>query len=348
MTPTAPPSRQAVMGYRPRVALAMQDKELRDALFSDPLRRRLDTIAECDYDLVVQDFDAVAQDVLESLEVLLTGWFCPRIDEAALRRMPALRLIAHAGGTVKDHIHPAVWDRGIAVTTAALANAIPVAEFSLAQILLAGKSVLGAAHLYRERQEWIDRELEFPGAGNYEKTVGIVGASTIGRLVLDHLRKFDLDVVLFDPTIGRDEAERLGARKVELMELMGSSDVVSLHAPVLPSTAGMVGRRELAAMRTGSTLINTARGVLVDHTALREELLSRRLNAILDVTDPEPLPQGDPLYVLPNVLLTPHIAGSMGTELHRMTEFALTEIERFAAGSPPRYPVCRGDLATKA
>jgi phosphoglycerate dehydrogenase-like enzyme len=326
----------------------MQDKELRDALFSDRLRRRLDAIADCDYDLVIQDFRAIAQTVLEGIEVLLTGWFCPRIDEAALDRMPALKLIAHAGGTVKDHIHPAAWDRGIAVTNAVLANAIPVAEFSLAQILLAGKATLGAAHLYRERQGRIDRELEFPDAGNYEKTVGIVGASTIGRLVLEHLENFDLDVVLFDPTVGPDEAQRLGARKVELIELMRHSDVVSLHAPLLPTTAEMIGAEELAAMRTGATLINTARGALVDHAALRQELLSGRLNAILDVTEPEPLPHGDPLYGLPNVLLTPHIAGSMGTELHRMTEFALTEIERHAAGSAPRHPVCREDLATRA
>lgn len=333
---------------RPRVALAMQDKELRDALFSERLRRRLDAVADCDYDLVIQDFDAVPQTTLEGIEVLLTGWFCPRIDEAVLERMPALGLIAHAGGTVKDHVHPAAWERGIAVTNAVLANAIPVAEFSLAQILLAGKSTLGAASLYRERQDMIDRELEFPVAGNYEKTVGIVGASTIGRLVLDHLKSLDLEVVLFDPTIGPDEAQRLGARKVGLTELMRVSDVVSLHAPVLASTVGMVGRDELAAMRTGSTLINTARGALVDHAALREELLSGRLNAFLDVTEPEPLPPGDPLYRLPNVLLTPHIAGSMGTELHRMTEFALVEVERLAAGAAPRYPVCWEGLATRA
>jgi phosphoglycerate dehydrogenase-like enzyme len=235
------------------------------------------------------------------------------------------------------------------VTNAAVANAVPVAEFTLAQILLAGKSTLRAAQLYIESQARVDRELEFAHAGNYEKTVGIVGASTIGRLVLAHLRSFDLEVLLYDPTLDEAAAYELGAWKVEdLAELMRASDVVSLHAPVLPSTIGMVGRNELEAMRTGATLVNTARGVLVDQTALREELISGRLNAVLDVTEPEPLPQGDPLYSLPNVLLTPHIAGSMGTELHRMTDHALTEIERFAAGLGPRYPVLREDLAIKA
>jgi phosphoglycerate dehydrogenase-like enzyme len=198
------------------------------------------------------------------------------------------------------------------------------------------------------RQGHIDREVEFPTAGNYEKTVGIVGASTIGRLVVERLKGFDVVIVLYDPTLTEAEVAKLGARKVSLDDLMRLSDVVSLHAPVLPATVGMIAQEQLSAMRTGATLVNTARGELVDHAALRKELLSGRLNAMLDVTSPEPLPAGDALYNLPNVLLTPHIAGSMGTELHRMTEYAVGEIERFASGASPRYPVRPDELATMA
>lgn len=326
----------------------MQDAKLRDALFSDRLRHRLEAVALCDFDLVIQDFEAVPDNVLADVDVLLTGWFAPRVDAAVLERMPRLGLIAHAGGSVKGHLDPDVWQRSIRVTTAAIANAVPVAEFTLAQILLAGKSVQGAVHLYRERQEQIDRELEFPSAGNYGKTVGIVGASTIGRLVVERLKDFDLEIVLFDPTLGEAEVAKLGARKVSLDELMRLSDVVSLHAPVLPTTVGMIGPEQLAAMRTGATLINTARGDLVDHAALRKELASGRLTALLDVTTPEPLPPGDALYSMQNVLLTPHIAGSMGTELYRMTEYAVDEIERFAAGASARYPVHSDELAAMA
>lgn len=348
MTLTLPSTEAGRSTAKPRVALAMQNERLRDALFSDRLRERLMDVADCDFDLVIRDFASTPDAALETVDVLLTGWHAPFIDVQTLERMPRLGLIAHAGGSVKGHVGAACWDRGITVTTAAVANAIPVAELALAQILIAGKSALTAAHLYQDRQGQIDRELEFPGTGNYGKTVGIVGASTIGRLVIERLRMFDLDVVVYDPTLDATEIRDLGARKVDLGVLMEVSDVVSLHAPVLPSTIGMIGHLELAAMRSGSTLINTARGDLIDHNALRDELVTGRLNAMLDVTTPEPLPVGDPLYSLANVLLTPHIAGSAGTELYRLAEFAIKEIELFAAGAEPRYPVRPSDLAAMA
>lgn len=330
------------MSRRPHLALALSDQKLRDALFSARLRDRLAQLATCDYDAVLSDF-AVPPVDLSSVEVLLTGWGCPRIDSAALSLLPRLRLIAHAGGTVKAHVDPVCWDRGIVVTTAGSANAVPVAEFTLAQIILAGKATEAARRLYTERQQALGRE-DLPSVGNYERTVGIIGASTIGRLVLERLRTLDLDVVVSDPTITAEEAQRLGAKLLELDELMSVSDVVSLHAPLLPSTVNLIGGRQLAAMKNGATFINTARGRLVDHAALREELASGRISAALDVTEPEPLEAGDLLYRLPNVQLTPHIAGSMGTELHRMTALALDEVEHLAKVTPFCFPVTRDAL----
>jgi phosphoglycerate dehydrogenase-like enzyme len=332
------------MTARPRVALAMRDEALRDALFSGRLRDRLDAVADCDFAAVVTDFARSPVD-LPPVEVLLTGWGCPRIDATALDQMPALRLVAHAAGTVKGHVDPVCWERRIVVTTAATANAVPVAEFTVAQIVLANKGVAAAASAYRRDRA---RPLPSPLVGNYERTVGIIGASTIGRLVLERLKSYDLDVVVSDPTIGPAEAVRLGARLVALDELMAVSDVVSLHAPVLPSTIGMIGAAQLARMRDGATFVNTARGVLVDHDALRAELVSGRISAVLDVTDPEPLAPEDVLFELPNVQLTPHVAGSLGTELRRMTALAIEEVERFAAGRPPGHPVSREDLERMA
>jgi phosphoglycerate dehydrogenase-like enzyme len=334
--------------FRPKVALAMQDADLRDALFSKRLRSRLESICDCDFSLVIQDFNATPDEAISDVDVLLTGWFSPAVDATVLARMPRLRLIAHAGGSVKGHVLPECWKRGITVTTAAEANALPVAEYTLGLILLAGKATIAASHLYTQRQTKIDRELEFPDTGNYERAIGIIGASTIGRLVLERLRPFDFDVTVYDPTISDAEALRLGARRVSLDELMSCSDIVSLHAPALPETFNMIGPAQLAAMKDGSTLINTARGELVDHNALIGELESGRLNAFLDVTSPEPLPAGHPLYTLPNVLLTPHIAGSMGTELHRLAAYAIDEIERYAAAAPQRFPVGLADLARMA
>jgi phosphoglycerate dehydrogenase-like enzyme len=324
----------------------MRGTGLRDALFPPALVARLTELADCDPDLVVTDF-AQAPEALARADVLLTGWGCPRIDATALDRMPRLRLVAHAAGTVKGHVDPVCWERGVQVTTAAAANAVPVVEFALAQILLAGKDVLGATARYAAGAPRPQHEGE-PLVGNYGRVVGIIGASTIGRGVLERLRTFDLRLLLADPTITPEEAGRLGAELVPLDTLMASSDVVSLHAPLLPGTVGMVGAAQLAALRDGATFINTARGRIVDHQALRRELVSGRISAMLDVTDPEPLEPGDELFGLPNVLLTPHIAGSMGNELHRMAALALDEVEHLAAGVPLRHPVQLEDLARMA
>ncbi|HEY3003157.1 MAG TPA: NAD(P)-dependent oxidoreductase, partial [Kribbellaceae bacterium] len=178
---------------------------------------------------------------------------------------------------------------------------------------------------------------------------GIVGASRIGRRVLELLRPFDLELVVADPYIDAAEAASLGAGLVALDELVATSDVVSLHAPDLPETRHLIDARRLAMMREGATLINTtARGALVDTAALTAAVLAGRVYAVLDVTSPEVLPADTPLYDHDNVLLTPHIAGSLGTELARMGALAVDEITRLAHGEPLRHPVLQEHLTRTA
>jgi len=213
-------------------------------------------------------------------------------------------------------------------------------EFSVAAILLAGKRAFRLQRLYREVRGFRFWPQEAPGLGNYRRTVGIVGASRIGRLVLERLRGFDFERLVFDPFLADADAAALGAEKVEdLDDLLRRSDVVSLHAPSLPETRHMIDRRRLALLRDGAVFVNTARGALVDGDALTAELASGRLDAVLDTTEPEILPADSPLYELPNVFLTPHIAGALGTETQRMATLALDEIERLAKGEPLAHEV---------
>jgi phosphoglycerate dehydrogenase-like enzyme len=272
---------------------------------------------------------------LEAAEVVLSGWGCPPLDAARLERAPALRAIVHAAGGVKGHVTDACWDRGLLVSTAAAANAEPVAEYTLARILLANKAADRMAREYRSRRAPIDLVSEFPDVGNLGKTVGIVGLSRIGRRVVELLEPFDLHVLVSDPYV---------EGSVELDALLAASDVVSLHAPSLPSTRHMLDARRLALLRDGATLINTARGALIDQDALVAELVRGRIDAVIDVTEPEVLPAGSPLYELPNVVLTPHIAGALGVEVRRLGDSALDELERFARGEPFAHPVTRADL----
>lgn len=333
------------MSGRPALSLALL-RDFTEQLFSDELLARLASVARVLDDEPLTTFDdARAARVLPETEILLTGWGAPRIDAAVLDRAPRLRAIVHAAGTVKMHVDPECWRRGVVVTSAAAANAIPVAEYTLAMILLANKRMFRLRERYRELRRARHWAREFPGLGNYRRTVGIVGASQVGRRVLELLRPFDLEVLVQDPLLDEAGAAALGARAVELDALVAASDVVSLHAPALLETHHLMDARRLALLRDGATLINTARGWLVDHGALERELVSGRIDAVIDTTDPEVLPAESPLYELPNVLLTPHVAGALGTETQRLAALAIDEIERLARGEAPRHAIRAEDLA---
>ena len=291
-------------------------------------------------------WDDEAAAVLAEAEVIVGHWGCPPLDAAMLDRAPRLGLFAYAAGTVKMTLTDAVWDRDIRVTSGANANAEPVAEFTLAAILFANKGVLwrrGPAD-FSALSAMGDRQW-----GNYGRTIGIVGASLIGRRVIELLRAFPhLRVTLYDPYVTPQDAASLGVEKLELNELCASADVLSIHAPALPETMHMIGADQLSALPDGATVINTARGPLIDHEALMSHLSSGRLNAILDVTDPEPLPEDSPLLEMSNVWISPHLAGSQGTELARMTDYVIEEVRRWSAGEPALNEVTRDRLATMA
>ncbi|MFC7593193.1 hydroxyacid dehydrogenase [Nonomuraea antimicrobica] len=309
------------------------------------MRDRLLAVADVHPDLVVSDFaDPAVAGALAEAEVLYTGWGCPPVTGQVLAAAPRLRAIVHAAGSVKDHVTEACWERGLLVSSAAAANAEPVAEYTLAAILFANKRVLDSARLYRQERTRVDLDARFPGFGNYRRTVGIIGASKIGRRVVELLRPFELDVLVADPYLTDD----LGVPHVELDELFERCDVISVHAPALPETRHLVDAARLARMPDGATLINTARGALVDQEALIAELASGRLYAVIDVTEPDPLPPGSPLFDLPNVLLTPHVAGSLGGELARLADLAVDELARYAKGLPFAHGVAAGELATLA
>ncbi|MER6378839.1 hydroxyacid dehydrogenase [Streptomyces sp. NPDC001250] len=275
-------------------------------------------------------------------EILISGWGCPRLTPGVLAGAPRLRAVMHAAGTVKSLVSDAVWERGIVVSSAADANAGPVIAYTLALITLAARRTLTMAAHYEEG--WP----AFAGrAGADGSTVGIVGASRIGRGVLAALRRSDAGhrLLLSDPYVTDDEARRLGAERVELAELCRRSRVVSVHVPLLPETTGLLDAAMLGLVPDGGVLINTARGAIVDTEALTRECASGRLEAYLDVTDPEPLPSGHPLLSLPNVLVTPHIAGAQGSEVQRLGRYAAAEVDRWVTGEPLLGAVTREALS---
>ncbi|MFI6335297.1 hydroxyacid dehydrogenase [Streptomyces sp. NPDC050535] len=321
------------MPERPLALFAMSAETL-PSVYPSAVLDRIRACVDVDPDLIAEDFrDPRVRRVLAEAEILLTGWGCPRIDAAVLDAAPRLRAVLHAAGSVKGTMAPGWWERGLVVSSAAAANALPVAEYTLGMILLVGKDLFASREHYRARRTFTVAEIQ-PGIGNFGRRIGIVGASKIGRRLIELLRPHDFEVALSDPHVDRDEAATLGVSSLPLHELMRTSDIVSVHAPAIPTTHRMIGARELALMPDGAVLINTARGSLVNTDALVEALRPGRVSAILDVTDPEPLPSDSPLFDLPNVFLTPHLAGSQGNEVRRLGLYVAEELERLLAGRP--------------
>ncbi|MDF3289248.1 hydroxyacid dehydrogenase [Streptomyces silvisoli] len=349
--PHLPPEGTAGSPRRPHAVLAIS-RAVREALLDHAALRRLRRVAHVDPELLISspaDFTGPGHTArLATAEVLFTCWGCPPLTARALALMPRLRTVVHAAGSVREHITEACWERGLTVSCAAAANALPVAEYTVAAILFSGKRILEFARAYRAGRTPPDGLVGRADLGNYRRTVGVVGASRVGRRVIELLRPFDLRVLVYDPYLPGEAARRLGAEPVELDELARRSDIVTLHAPALPHTRHLFDRARLALLPDGATLINTARGWLVDTEALTEELVRGRLYAVLDHTEPEVPPAGSPLYELPNVLLTPHVAGSLGNELGRLAHAAIDELERYAAGLPYAQPVTRGILTHSA
>jgi phosphoglycerate dehydrogenase-like enzyme len=328
------------MAERPKLVLAMRP-EILDLVLPAPLQARLAALADV-HPAVLTRWDG-ATAALGTADVLLTGWGSPLIDAAALEKAPNLAAVIHAAGSVKGHVRPEVWERGIAVSSAADANAAPVIEFTMATVWLAARRTLGAAAGYSRGH--VPGFAERRGADG--ATVGVIGASRIGRGVIARLTAAPAGfrVLLADPYVPQAEADRLGVELVSPDDLFRRSDIVTVHAPDLPETRHLVDARRLGLLHDGAAVINTARGRLVDTEALTRECAAGRLDAYLDVTDPEPLPVGHPLHSLPNVLLTPHIAGCQGTEVQRLGAYAVDEVERWVRGEPLLGAVLADDLA---
>jgi phosphoglycerate dehydrogenase-like enzyme len=315
--------------------------EVFELLFDAARLERLQALASS-APLAIDDGD------LADTEILLTSWGAPRLDADLLDRMPRLRAVVHAAGSVQGLVSDELWERGITVTSAADANAVPVAEYTFASIILAFKRAFVHVRTPAEVLGWGDL-VGSPKYGSVGRTVGIVGFSRIGRRVVRMLRQLDdVHILVADPFVAPETVAEAGAELGPLEAMLRRVDVLSLHAPALPETHHMIGRAELAALRDGATVINTARGWILDHDALFDECAAGRLDAVLDVTEPDPLPADSPLRALANVALTPHIAGSMGTEARRLADSALDDLETLLHGGVLSQVIMQPDMELSA
>lgn len=263
----------------------------------------------------------------ESADAALTGWGTRPPPTAALEHAKNLRVISHTAGSMRWLPRRAL-ECGIVVTSAQAGIARTVAEYCL----------LSAILLLRRHSDLLAGGRP-PTETLYGKTVGLVGFGHVARLFRQLLAPFGCRILVSDPALSDEDVTCFGVERADLPTLLAHSKVISLHAPDIPSTRGLIGARELALIPDGAVFLNSARGRLVDTEALTQALKSGRFSAALDVTEPEPLPADHPLRGLPNVVLTPHIAGPTDDDLPEMTRMALDDLARVLGGVPPRHPI---------
>lgn len=268
-------------------------------------------------------------DALSRAEVIFSGWGMPCCDEAFLSLAPKLKAIFHAAGSVRPFVTEALWARKVVVSSANRVLSVSVAEFAVAQILLSLK--LTWRHARDMRSERSPVRHVIPGL--YGSVVGLISVGAVARHLLVLLRPFHLRIVAYDPFLSPEEARDLG---VELMSLEGvfeTSHVVSVHTPALPETEGLIRGHHFSRMVEGGTFINTARGIVVNEAEMIEVLAQRAdLQVLLDVTWPEPPRPDSALFSLPNVMLTPHLAGPLDGECRRLGAMAVDEYLRYRQG----------------
>lgn len=283
--------------------------------------------------------------LLEQADVIFSGWGGVKMDEMFLEAAPRLKAVFYGAGSVKPIVTDAFWERNIAITSSYAANAVPVAEYALSQILFALKGGWQFARLMKETGGYPQSRNDIFDeiAGGYGSCVGIVSLGMIGRRVCELLSAFDVNIIVYDPFVSREEAAKLNVVLCSLDELFRKADVVSLHAPFLKETEGMITGKHFASMKKWASFINTSRGAIVRESEIIEVLRQRPdLQAVLDVTYPEPPETGSPLFELPNVTLTPHIAGAQTLgERARLGSYMVEELKRFVNGKPLKWQITR-------
>lgn len=296
------------------------------------------------------------KDILQSpenyadTEYIFTTWGMEHFTQEELRCcLPNLKAVFYGAGSVQ-HFAREFLNSGVRVFSSWGANAVPVAEYTVAQIILANKGFFQACSRFTSKETRANAAAHFGSMpGNYGCNVGIIGAGMIGKMVIRRLADYNLNVLVYDPFLSDEAAQELNATRVSLEELFASCQTISNHVANLPQTVGMLNAACFQKMKKNATFINTGRGAQVVEKDLITVLKQNPdMTAILDVTYPEPPEEDSEFYTLPNVFLTPHIAGSAGQEVARMGEYMKDQFIKMQENKTCEYEVTLKMLETMA
>jgi phosphoglycerate dehydrogenase-like enzyme len=287
---------------------------------------------------------------LKETEVMMCSWDMEIFNgEEIDKYFPNLKLVLYAAGSVQRFARPFL-ERGIKVVSSWGAMSIPVAEFTVGQIIHANKGLYMAMAKYKT-ESWEDSRalstMSLPGT--YDTKVGILGAGMIGSLVIKMLKNYSVDIMVYDPFMSDEKAVALGVKKYSLEEIFSQCQTISNHIANNAQTVGMLNYKLFSLMKDNAAFINTGRGAqVVEEDLLRALKEKPDRCAILDVTWPEPCPRDHEFWKMDNVFITPHIAGFAASEVWRMADYMLEELKRFKAGEKLQYEVTLQMLSTMA
>ena len=284
----------------------------------------------------------------KDVEYIFSTWSMPGGGDIKLvDYFPKLKVLFYAAGSVKYFANEYL-EKGVRITSAYAANAVPVAEFTVGQILLANKGFYYSSFLAKQDKYELAHDYSEKHKGNYDAKIGIIGVGMIGRKVIELLKHYRFEILGFDDFLDEKQMRKLGAKKATLEEIFTKCHIVSNHLANVPETVGILKEEHFRMMKPNSTFINTGRGAQVDEDGFLRVMAERKdLTALLDVTVNEP-PKRKEFFTLHNIFLTPHIAGSMSNEVKRMSQYMIDEFKRYLKGEDMHYEITAEKLKTMA
>lgn len=285
---------------------------------------------------------------LSDCEIAFSTWGMPRFTKNEISEyMPKLKAVFYSAGTVQYFARPFL-ESGIKVFSAFAANAVPVAEYTFAQITLAAKGYFQSQKSYR-LLPLRSHSFANSSTGNFGCKVGLAGLGAIGKMVAERLKELDVEVYACDPFVSEECAKELGVTLVNMETLFSKCDIISNHLANKPELENIFNRSLFKKMKKHSTFINTGRGAQVNEYQLALTLIRHpSITFVADVIKNETFPYISPLFWCRNAFLTPHIAGSTGKEPQRMAYYMMEEAERFLSDSQTKYEVTLESLERMA
>lgn len=318
------------------ILVTIPEGPVKESFMPSEVKKRINALGDVSWNETRKQYgQADIAGLIKGRDICITGWGSPMLDINVLDNADRLRLLVHTGGTVAQVANSLLYQRGIKVISGNRMFAESVAEGVLAYILCSLRDV---AYLDSETKKgcWRTDHLT---EGLFGKKVGLIGFGMVARYLVPMLRPFRVGIKVYDPYVTAETCAGYGVIQADLQEVIGTSDIISVHAPQILETYHLISREMLKIIPDGALFVNTSRGSLVDEKALCDELAKNRFRAVLDVYETEPLPQDSRLRGFMNVILSPHVAGPTPDRHKFITIELIDDIRRFIQGKAMKHEI---------